>query len=91
MKLLIQSLILLFGLSAMTQAADIRLNQSVNINKASAEQIAKTLDGIGMSKAKAIVEYRRVNGAFKSVQSLAIVKGIGEQTIAANKKKIRTQ
>ena len=91
MKILMQTLVLLFGLSALTHAADIRLNESVDINKASAEQIAKTLNGIGLSKAKAIVEYRRVNGAFGSVEALSAVKGIGASTVANNKKRIRVQ
>ena len=91
MKILIQTLILVFGLSALTHAADIRPNESVDINKASAAQLAKTLNGIGLNKAQAIVEYRRVNGAFSSAESLAAVKGIGASTVANNKSRIRTK
>jgi len=80
---------LVFGLSALAQAADIRLNESVDINKASAEQIAKTLDGVGLSKARAIVEFRRIHGAFSSAESLSQVKGIGASTVTNNKSRIR--
>ena len=42
-------------------------------------------------KAKAIVEDRRSNGAYKSVDSLARVKGIGESTIELNRSKLRVK
>ncbi len=57
----------------------------VNINTASAEQIATELKGIGDAKAQAIVAYRTRNGAFKSADELVRVKGIGEKTVAANR------
>ena len=36
--------------------------QPVNVNSASAEEIAEALKGVGMSKAEAIVSYRSENG-----------------------------
>jgi competence protein ComEA len=48
----------------------------VNINTATVEQL-DSLKGIGPSKAKAIVDYRQKNGAFKSVDDLEKVPGIG--------------
>jgi len=56
----------------------------VDINKASAEEIAE-LDNIGPKKAKEIVEYREKNGAFKSLDDLQGVKGIGKATIEKNR------
>jgi competence protein ComEA len=53
----------------------------VNINTADAATLM-TLDGIGESKAKAILEYRQKNGPFKSVDDLTKVKGIGDNTLA---------
>ncbi|WP_107689172.1 ComEA family DNA-binding protein [Neisseria wadsworthii] len=50
---------------------------AVNINTATAEEL-KALPGIGPAKAAAIVEYRQANGAFKSVEELKKVKGIGD-------------
>ncbi len=70
-------------------ANEVRKISSVDINKASAEIIASTLDGVGLKKAKAIVEYRRTNGAFKNAEALQAVKGIGEATLHKNKDKIR--
>lgn len=60
----------------------------VNINTADAEAIAEQLDGIGIKKAQAIVDYRKKNGAFKSLNDLANVKGISDKTIEKNKTKI---
>ncbi len=60
----------------------------VNINTASAEQIASVMTGIGVSKAKAIVEYRTSNGKFKTLSSLENVDGIGSKTIEKNKDNI---
>ncbi len=69
-------------MSAQTSAA------TININTASAEQIAIVMTGVGESKAKAIVQYRKSNGKFKSVQDLENVDGIGAKTMAKNKDKI---
>lgn len=63
--------------------------QSVNINNADAETIATHLNGVGLKKAQAIVEYRNKNGKFKTVEDLAAVKGIGEATIEKNKSLIK--
>jgi competence protein ComEA len=56
----------------------------VNINTADAETIAKSLDGIGLNKAKAIVAYRDEHGPFKSTDDLTQVKGIGQATLERN-------
>lgn len=52
----------------------------VNINTATKEQLM-TLNGIGEVKAAAILEYRRENGSFYTVDELMNVKGIGEKTL----------
>lgn len=49
----------------------------ININTASISDLDK-LNGIGESKAKAIVEYREVNGNFKSIDDIKNVNGISE-------------
>lgn len=51
----------------------------ININTASAEEL-ETLSGIGETKAAAIVQYRTENGAFKSIEEICRVKGIGDAT-----------
>ena len=57
----------------------------VNINTADAKTIADSLSGIGQKKAQAIVDYRAKNGAFKTIDDLAQVSGIGTKTIEKNK------
>ncbi len=57
----------------------------VNINSADAETIAAELDGVGVSKAQAIVAYRDKNGAFASPEDVLNVKGIGLQILNANR------
>lgn len=63
----------------------------VDINTANAETISAELKGVGLSKAKAIVEYRQKHGPFKSPDDLSLVKGIGERTVAINRADIRVE
>jgi competence protein ComEA len=58
----------------------------VNINKADAPTLAAELSGIGEKKAQAIIEYRKQNGPFTSVDDLQKVKGISSKTIDKNRK-----
>jgi competence protein ComEA len=53
----------------------------VNINLASQRQL-EGLPGIGPELAAAIVEYRRVNGAYRRPEDLLKVPGIGERILA---------
>ncbi len=61
----------------------------VDINTANAETLSAELDGVGMSKAKAIVEYREKHGPFKNPEDLSLVKGIGDRTVELNRANIR--
>jgi len=63
----------------------------VDINKADAATIAKELNGIGLSKAQAIVAWREKNGSFKSVDDLRKIKGIGAKTLEKNRSNIRVE
>ena len=65
--------------------------EPVNVNTASAEQIAGNLKGIGLSKAQAIVDYREKNGVFIHVDELVNVKGIGIRTVDQNRGMILLQ
>lgn len=66
--------------------ANIAGAEIVNINKADAAALAENLDGIGPVKSKAIVNYRRKNGKFKSLDDLTNVDGVGEELVKTNRK-----
>lgn len=53
----------------------------VNINKATENELS-TLPGIGNSLATRIVEYRKQNGNFKTIEDIKNVSGIGESKFA---------
>lgn len=57
----------------------------VNINTASAQEIAEMLDGVGEARARAVVEFREQFGEFDSFEALQEVRGIGPHVIEANK------
>ena len=60
----------------------------VDVNSADAATIAAELKGVGLSKAEAIVQYRKQHGPFKTADDLALVKGIGARTVEINRKDI---
>ena len=64
---------------------------AVNLNTADAAAIAKGLNGIGLKRAQAIVDYRKQHGPFRSVDELALVKGIGPKAIERNRAAIRLE
>jgi competence protein ComEA len=61
----------------------------VNVNTADAETLSAELKGVGLSKAKAIVEYRKKHGPFQNADDLSLVKGIGERTVDINRTDIQ--
>ena len=63
----------------------------VNVNTASAEEIAIALYGVGKHKAQAIVQYRQEHGHFKSIQALKKVRGIGQGILDGNLGDIQTE
>ena len=62
---------------------------TVNINTASAQQLADELVGIGLLRASEIVAYRKAKGPFKHANDLVVIKGIGEAIVKRNQSKIR--
>ncbi|MFY2762942.1 ComEA family DNA-binding protein [Arenimonas sp. MALMAid1274] len=60
----------------------------VDINSADAATLDRVLNGVGPSKAEAIVAHRKQHGAFRSADELSEVKGIGLSIIEQNRDRI---
>lgn len=56
----------------------------VSINNASAEELARAMNGVGLKKAQAIVSYREEYGPFKTVEDLKQVPGMGNSLVERN-------
>jgi len=79
MKKLLLVLVLWFAVSGVAAAA-------VNVNTATKEELT-SIKGIGEKRAQEIIDYRKKNGNFKSVDDLGKVPGIGPGLM----KQIRSQ
>lgn len=56
----------------------------VSINTASAEELARAMNGVGLKKAQAIVSYREEYGPFKTLDDLRQVPGMGGALVERN-------
>jgi competence protein ComEA len=79
-----------FGENPPTAINTTNSNDFININTAS-EADLQELDGIGPSKAQAIISYREGNGPFTKVEELLDVNGIGEKLFNQMKDKVTTK
>ena len=61
-----------------------RTDEHLDINTASAAEL-ELIDGIGPVKAQRIIEYRAAHGPFASVEELALIHGISDETVQAAK------
>lgn len=78
--------LVLLALSSSLMAAE-----PLDVNTATAEQLALALKGIGQSKAEAIIQYRTEHGPFASLDDLTKVKGIGAALLDKNKAVIQVK
>lgn len=65
------------------------VNKTININTATLEELM-SINGLGETKAKAIIKYREENGYFKIIDDLLNVSGIGEALFEKIKEYITT-
>ncbi|EKG3234277.1 TPA: helix-hairpin-helix domain-containing protein [Enterobacter hormaechei subsp. steigerwaltii] len=56
----------------------------VSINTASADVLARVMNGVGLKKAQAIVSYREEYGPFKTLDDLKQVPGMGSALVERN-------
>lgn len=64
--------------------------KSINLNKANLEQLT-LLPGIGIKTAEKILAYRKTNGAFKKIEQLLDIQGIGNSKLDKIKKYLYIQ
>lgn len=83
-KHILIALVLALGLSGPVLA-----DEPVDLNTATAEELAEALNGVGESRAQAIVEYRESNGPFTHIDELVNVRGIGMATVDRNRDRIK--
>ncbi len=77
--LLLSSAIILGSFAPLSLAEDTLL---INLNTASAVDIAEAIDGVGEVRAAAIISLREELGGFTMLEQLLDVKGISEGTLA---------
>ena len=82
-SILVATLISLFAFGAFAAP--------VNINTADVSTLTDNIVGVGPKLADRIVKYRTEKGAFKSLEDLANVKGIGPKLVEKNKENIRLE
>jgi len=61
----------------------------VDINSADADTLALALDGVGITRAEAIVAYREEHGPFMRIEDLQQVSGIGPATLERNRARLK--
>ena len=64
---------------------------AVNINTADASSLAESLDGVGLSRAQSIIDWREANGPFEDPYDLVQVRGISERIVSLNETRIRVE
>jgi len=62
---------------------------SVNINSADSQTLARTIDGVGEKLGAAIVKHRQLHGPFKNIEELIDVKGVGPKLVERNRDRLR--
>lgn len=69
------------------KSTELNVNKKININTADKNEL-ETITGIGEATAAKIIEYRKENGKFSSIEELKKVSGIGEKKFEKLKNEI---
>ena len=62
--------------------------EQIDLNSADAETLARSLSGVGLSKAQAIGRYREQYGPVASLEEVTEVKGIGPAILERNRDRL---
>lgn len=81
---------LFFAISLVLMSA-VALAKPLNINTANEKEIAKTMYGVGPSRAKAIIKFREANGEFKTLDQMTQVRGVSTAILEKNRDKIAVE
>jgi len=77
-------------LCALVCSGYLAATEPVDLNHASAQEIAAVLHGIGVKKAEQIVVYREQYGPIQTPEELLAIKGIGPKTLEKNRARMIT-
>jgi len=61
---------------------------TINLNTADVKTLSKSVKGIGLKRAEAIVKYRETHDGFKSVTELEQVPGLGKRFVETRKEEL---
>lgn len=61
----------------------------ININTVDAKTLSKSVKGIGVKRAEAIIAYREKNQKFKSLDELALVPGLGKNFVTNHSEELK--
>ena len=67
----------------------VKPSQKININQATAKQIARSFKGIGKKRSESIVAYRTTHGAFKNLDELSKVAGLSPRFVKKNAERLQ--
>jgi competence protein ComEA len=70
-------------------AKEVQTVAKIDLNKADAKTLSKSVKGIGQKRAEAVVKYREDHGKFKSIEDLAKVKGFGHRFVQSHLSKLK--
>lgn len=82
-------IIIVFFLSIIPITHADKINNLVDLNAASVKELEHILKGIGINKARAIVEYRKTHGPFVEIEELSSVKGFSKKYVKNNLEKLQ--
>lgn len=66
------------------KSAEEETGSRISINTANAQELSQAMNGVGLKKAQAIVNYRTEYGPFKTLEDLTQVPGIGRSLLERN-------